>query len=117
MDQKRRGTLSGDGENMRILKWFADRVHGGVGAVQTAVGLFPHWLDLDLPGLDVTASRLDEAFAIKHEEWAVELRSPEEFFDRINAVMSRDLEVQREKLVAALAALTEVTTVRLPTVV
>jgi phosphoenolpyruvate carboxykinase (GTP) len=92
----------GYGENLRILKWVAERIHGRVGAEQAAVGLVPCKCDLDLTGLDITAARLDEALAIKREEWAVELRSQEEFFDRINADLPRELEVQQAALAAAL---------------
>jgi phosphoenolpyruvate carboxykinase (GTP) len=92
----------GYGENMRVLKWIADRVHGRVGAAQTPVGLVPRKPDFNLAGLDITAARLDEALAVKREEWAAELRLQEEFFDRINADLPRELEVQREALAAAL---------------
>jgi phosphoenolpyruvate carboxykinase (GTP) len=92
----------GYGENMRILKWIVERIQGRVEAEQTAVGLVPRKPDLDLTGLDITAARLDEALAIKREEWAVELRSQEEFFDRIDADLPRELEVQRATLAAAL---------------
>ena len=92
----------GYGENMRILKWIVERIQGRVGAEQTAVGLVPRKRDLDLTGLDITAARLDEALAIKREEWAVELRLQEEFFDRIDADLPRELEVQRAALTAAL---------------
>ena len=92
----------GYGENIRILKWIVERIQGRVGAEQSAVGLVPRKRDLDLTGLDITAARLDEALAIKREEWAVELRSQEEFFDRIDADLPRELEVQRATLAAAL---------------
>ena len=62
----------GYGENMRVLKWIADRVHGRVGASQTPVGLVPHKLDFDLAGLDITAARLDGALAVKPEEWVAD---------------------------------------------
>jgi phosphoenolpyruvate carboxykinase (GTP) len=94
----------GYGENVRVLKWIADRVHGSVGAAQTPVGLVPLKPDLDLAGLDISAACLDEALAVRREEWGPELRLQEEFFDRINAEtdLPRELEVQRETLAAAL---------------
>jgi phosphoenolpyruvate carboxykinase (GTP) len=92
----------GYGENMRILKWIVERIQGRVEAEQTAVGLVPRKRDLDLTGLDIPTARLDEALAIKREEWSVELRSQEEFFDRIDADLPRELEVQRAALAAAL---------------
>jgi len=92
----------GYGENMRILKWIVERIQGRVGTEQTAVGLVPYKRDLDLTGLDITATCLDEALAIKREEWRAELRSQEEFFDRIDADLPRELEVQRAALAAAL---------------
>jgi phosphoenolpyruvate carboxykinase (GTP) len=91
----------GYGENLRVLKWIADRVYGRVGAVQGPVGLVPEKGDLDLAGLDIGWARLDEATAVKRDEWEVELRSQEEFFDRINADLPRELEVQRATLAAA----------------
>jgi phosphoenolpyruvate carboxykinase (GTP) len=92
----------GYGENMRVLKWIADRVHGRVGAAQTAVGLVPHKPEFDLVGLNISQAKLDEALAVEPEEWAAELRLQEAFFDRINADLPRELEVQRETLAAAL---------------
>jgi phosphoenolpyruvate carboxykinase (GTP) len=92
----------GYGENMRILRWIVERIQGRVEAEQTAVGLVPRKRDLDLTGLDVTAARLDQALAIKREEWAVELRSQEEFFDGLDADLPRELEVQRATLAASL---------------
>jgi phosphoenolpyruvate carboxykinase (GTP) len=79
-------------------------VHGSVGAAQTPVGLVPLKPDLDLAGLDISAACLDEALAVRREEWGPELRLQEEFFDRINAEtdLPRELEVQRETLAAAL---------------
>jgi phosphoenolpyruvate carboxykinase (GTP) len=56
---------------------------------------------LDSAGLDITAPRLDTVLAIKRDEWAAELRSQEELFDRIDANLLRELEVQRETLAAA----------------
>jgi phosphoenolpyruvate carboxykinase (GTP) len=99
---------------MRVLKWIADRVHGRVGAAQTAVGLVPHKPDLDLAGLDITAARLDEALAVKPDEWAAELRLQEEFFDRINADLPRELEVQRETLAARSSSEQKVTLSKVP---
>ena len=92
----------GYGENMRILKWIVERIQGRVVAEHTAVGLVPRKRDLDVAGLDITAARLEEALAIKREEWAVELHSQEEFFDQIYADLPRELEVQRATLAAAL---------------
>ena len=38
----------GYGENMRVLKWMLDRIHGDAGARETPVGLVPEPADLDL---------------------------------------------------------------------
>jgi phosphoenolpyruvate carboxykinase (GTP) len=94
----------GYGENIRVLKWIADRVHGRVSAVQTPVGLVPQKPDLELAELNIPATRVDKVLAVGREEWATELRLQEEFFDRINAQadLPRELEVQRETLAAAL---------------
>jgi len=101
-DQRGEFLWPGYGENIRLLKWVADRVHGHVGAAETSIGLMPYQSDLDLTGLAINSSRLHELFAIRLDEWAAELRAQEQFFDRMDADFPRELEVQRAALSAAL---------------
>ncbi len=54
----------GYGENLRVLKWMLDRIHGRAGAVETPVGGVPDEADLDLSGLDVPRENLGRALAV-----------------------------------------------------
>jgi phosphoenolpyruvate carboxykinase (GTP) len=86
-------------ENSRVLKWMADRIRGRVGARQTPIGLLPHLRDLDLSGLELAKGRLEELFALKHDEWERETASIEQFYgqfgDRIPAALQKQLRALR----------------------
>jgi phosphoenolpyruvate carboxykinase (GTP) len=73
----------GYGENMRVIEWILDRIHGGAGAHETTVGLVPEPTDLDLKGLEISPAQLREALTIKPDEWKIEVASAGEFFDKI----------------------------------
>jgi phosphoenolpyruvate carboxykinase (GTP) len=92
----------GYGENMRVLKWIVDRARGRVAADETPIGFIPRTADLDLSGLDMSKESLDQAMAIKAEEWLAELDLQEQFFARIGETLPLKLEVQREALRAGL---------------
>jgi phosphoenolpyruvate carboxykinase (GTP) len=86
----------GYGDNMRVLKWVLDRCQGAAGAVETPIGFTPKAGDLDTRGLqqaDVAgATRIDLA------EWAAELESQVEWFQKIGKTLPRELEQQRQDL-------------------
>ena len=70
----------GYSENMRALKWIADRVKGRVGAEDTPIGLVPREGDIDVSGLDISPQRLRQAMSIDAGEWLAELDGVEEYF-------------------------------------
>jgi phosphoenolpyruvate carboxykinase (GTP) len=87
---------------MRVLKWIVERARGGVGADETPIGFVPRAADLDLAGLDVSKESLEQAMAIKAEEWLPELDLQEQFFAKIGETLPPELDVQREALRAGL---------------
>lgn len=88
----------GYSENMRVLKWIADRVQGRVSANETPVGFLPHIGDLDLRGLRLSTDQIAELLAVKREEWLSELDLQERFFDEVGETLPAELDVQREAL-------------------
>ncbi len=92
----------GYGENLRVLKWMLDRIHGRVSAEKTPVGGVPKIADLDLGGLEISADQLREDFAIKPDEWKIEMESAAEFFDKIGATMPKLLREKHQHLASAL---------------
>src|SRR5256886_2946107 len=71
----------GFGENSRVMKWIIERVEGKANGTTTPIGIVPSAEDLDLEGLDVDASDVDEALAVRADEWREELPLIEEWFD------------------------------------
>jgi phosphoenolpyruvate carboxykinase (GTP) len=90
----------GYGENLRLLKWMTDRIHGRVGAIETPLGRMPKIEDLDLAGLDIPAEKLRDALAFTPEEWAKEVHLIGEFLDRIGATVPPQLRRIRAELAA-----------------
>jgi phosphoenolpyruvate carboxykinase (GTP) len=94
----------GYGENLRVLKWMLDRIHGRAGGRETAVGIVPNEADLDLKGLDLPPEKVREALAVRPEEWSAELDSAAEFFEKIGPTMPKELTERRKKILATLNA-------------
>ena len=60
-------------ENSRVLAWILGRVEGTAGAMDTPLGSVPTPADLDLTGLEINPSDIDEALTMNPEEWTAEL--------------------------------------------
>jgi phosphoenolpyruvate carboxykinase (GTP) len=92
----------GYGENLRVLKWMLDRIHGRAGGRETPVGIVPNEVDLDLKGLDLAPQAVREALAVRPEEWSAELESAAEFFEKIGPTMPQELTERRKKALATM---------------
>jgi phosphoenolpyruvate carboxykinase (GTP) len=92
----------GYGENSRVLKWICERVEGGGHARPTAIGNLPAPGALDVSGLNLPASNLEELLAVDTEGWEKEIASIEtnyaKFGDRLPAVLREQLENLRRRL-------------------
>jgi phosphoenolpyruvate carboxykinase (GTP) len=86
----------GFGENMRVLKWVVDRARLRVGGQETPFGWVPKADDLDLSGLAVPSSQVDEATSIDLDEWKTELEGHEEFFEKLGSSLPEVLQLQRK---------------------
>jgi phosphoenolpyruvate carboxykinase (GTP) len=73
----------GYGENMRILKWIVERVHGRAQAVSTPIGPMPSFQDIDWKGLDMSADRYAALQAIDASQWKKEFELQREFFGKL----------------------------------
>jgi phosphoenolpyruvate carboxykinase (GTP) len=71
----------GFGDNMRVLKWMVERIHGGAGDVQeTPVGYLPTAGGLDTAGLRLRPEQLTEALRVDAGEWREALADLAEFY-------------------------------------
>lgn len=70
----------GFGENMRVLKWVVDRVHGHTEATESPLGYMPSFEDLGLnDSALIDKKHFAELMAINKDEWSQELRARGEF--------------------------------------
>jgi phosphoenolpyruvate carboxykinase (GTP) len=89
----------GFGENMRVLKWISDRVHGKGGAAQTFLGFMPRHKDLDWTGIgNFSADQFEDLMHIDKTMWRQELDSHNELFERLKGRMPRELMLINEML-------------------
>jgi phosphoenolpyruvate carboxykinase (GTP) len=93
----------GFGENMRVLKWIVQRVHGGASAVESPIGWMPRFEDMDWTGIE-NFSKEDFAkiMTIDREPWKQELLSHEELFAKLYDKLPKEFFFLRELLLSAL---------------
>jgi phosphoenolpyruvate carboxykinase (GTP) len=95
----------GFGENMRVLKWVVDRARLRVGGRETPFGWVPRPGDLDLSGLDISSERIEEATHIDFDEWTRELNGAGEFFSTLGPNVPKELNMQRELMLARIESM------------
>ena len=96
----------GYGENMRVLKWVVDRVHGRVPGKETAIGWTPYFEDIRWDGLDKSESELRAAFdqllLVDPEAWKREVIDHEQLFIALHDHLPAEMIFQRELLICRL---------------
>jgi phosphoenolpyruvate carboxykinase (GTP) len=91
----------GFGENMRVLKWIADRCRGRIDADETPIGWVPNPKSFDLHGLpNFSVKAFEEVQAINEEEWRREIIMQDELFMKLHSRLPKELIFQRELLLA-----------------
>jgi phosphoenolpyruvate carboxykinase (GTP) len=93
----------GYGENMRVLKWIVDRVHGRVVAQETMVGWVPRENDLDLQDLEISKESVKKATQVDLVEWKKELETQEDYFKQLGKTAPEALLLQRKLLLSRLS--------------
>lgn len=88
----------GFGENSRVLKWVIDRVEGRVTGIDSLIGIAPRPEDLEIEGLKISSTDLDEALAIDNDEWRSEIPLIEEWFTKIGPKLPVELKAELETL-------------------
>ncbi len=88
----------GFGDNMRVLKWIVDRVHGRGYGVESPIGWMPRREDIEWTGLDYAPKTFYDLMAVGREAGTVEARSHEELFDRFFDRLPKEFIFERELL-------------------
>jgi phosphoenolpyruvate carboxykinase (GTP) len=92
----------GFGDNLRVLRWIIDRCEAKVDAVETPIGFLPKPGDIDLQGLDVSKSTLEQLLAVDPEQWRKEMASIGEYFGEFGERLPAELKDEHQKVVRAL---------------
>jgi phosphoenolpyruvate carboxykinase (GTP) len=90
----------GFGQNMRVLRWIVERVHGQGHSVETPIGWMPRYQDIDWRGIDFSEEQWDELMAIDGERLKLSTLGHEELFLRLFDHLPKELIFQRELLIA-----------------
>ncbi len=93
----------GFGDNMRVLKWVVDRVHGRSYAEESPLGWMPQYKDLEWKGLDgFTRADFNRLMEIDREGWKQEILSHEELFEKLYDRLPKEFMLMRELLLSSL---------------
>jgi len=86
----------GFGENMRVLKWVVDRIHGRGYGVESPIGWMPRYEDLPWEGLPFSQEKFRELMTIERETGCGEVHSQEELFDMFFDRLPKEFVYERE---------------------
>lgn len=92
----------GFGDNIRVLKWIVERVHGGASAVESPIGWMPRYEDMDWTGLDFSKEDFAKIMTVDREPWKQELLGHEELFSKMYDKLPKEIHYIRELLLSAL---------------
>jgi phosphoenolpyruvate carboxykinase (GTP) len=88
----------GFGENLRVIKWIVDRVHGRGMAVESPIGWMPRFEDIHWTGLNFSSAAFHDLMAVDRDYGAAEAHSHEELFDRFRDRLPKEFIFERELL-------------------
>jgi len=89
----------GFSENMRVLKWILDRVHGRALAKETPIGWVPHYEDIEWRGIDFSKEKFDELQEFDRPAWREEVLGHEELFLTLHDRLPPETIYERELLI------------------
>jgi phosphoenolpyruvate carboxykinase (GTP) len=93
----------GFGENMRVLMWIIDRIHGRGYAVESPLGWMPRPEDFDLLGLDgFSQDDFGKLMEVDRDAWLREAVSVEELEFHLYGKLPKEFLLHRELLISRL---------------
>jgi phosphoenolpyruvate carboxykinase (GTP) len=92
----------GFGENMRVLKWIVDRVHGRAQGKETPIGWTPYFEDIHWDGLEFSRESFNELQEVDRAKWRKEVIGHEELFIALHDHLPPEMIYERELLICRL---------------
>ncbi len=81
----------GFGQNIRVLRWMIDRVHGRAEAVRTPLGFLPTPAALGAEGLSLSKEEWNLLLSVPREEWLEQAKKEEQFLGQFGDRMPSEL--------------------------
>ncbi len=92
----------GFGDNLRVLEWILKRCKGEVDAKNVAIGYIPYAKDINVEGLDIDTSVVEDLLSVDKETWLEEVKGIKEFYsqfgDRLPSELNEKLKELEENL-------------------
>jgi phosphoenolpyruvate carboxykinase (GTP) len=92
----------GFSQNMRVLRWISERVHGRALASESPIGWMPRYESIDWRGLDFPKEKFNELQSFDAAAWRRELVDQQELFIDIHDHLPPELVYERELLICRL---------------
>ncbi len=102
-DSSGRFLWPGFGDNMRVLKWIIDRIHGRAYAIESPTGSMLRRQDIDLRGMNGFGhDDFHELMNVDCDAWTREALSNEELAIKLYGKMPKEFLLDREQLILRL---------------
>jgi phosphoenolpyruvate carboxykinase (GTP) len=92
----------GFSDNLRVLKWIVDRVHGRAQGNETPIGWTPYFEDMNWHGLEFAREKFEELQSVDRAAWKREVMSHEELFLLLHDHLPPEMIYERELLICRL---------------
>jgi phosphoenolpyruvate carboxykinase (GTP) len=93
----------GFGENMRVLKWIVDRIHGRAYAIESPLGWMPRRDDIDLQDMnEFSPEDFHQLMEVDRESWIRETLADEELALKLYSKLPKEFLLDRELLISRL---------------
>jgi phosphoenolpyruvate carboxykinase (GTP) len=89
-------------ENMRVLKWIVERVHGKSLGRETPIGWVPRYEDIEWKGMKFSRADFDALEQVDREKWREEVIGHERLFINLHAHLPPEMIYERELLICRL---------------
>ena len=97
-DKEEKFLWPGYGDNLRVLEWILERARGEADAEETAIVYVPKSGSLDLTGLDISDSQMQQLMEIDKDAWLAEIESQNEFFGKFGDDLPSEIKEEQAKL-------------------